>query len=1178
MQKIRIKKTPKPGDQLDYGVVGRNAMFTGEGAATSNVKNTMGATTEENANIEVEGGETVVGDVNKDGFLEHFTFVGKRHSKGGMPVNIPEGSFIFSDTKKLKIKDKELLESVFGLKEKKGGYTPAEIAKKYQINQFVQDLKSEDTDAIQKRSAAEMLKKNTEKLGMLALVQESLKGFPDGIPAIAESVMAGLQGAQVPGMEQGESVQEEVMEGQEQSEGMKYGGTFAKYVDGGGKKPAPKNPAQGQVGHTFYINNSQNKIKERYNGFFGDEWVKFEKPIKVLDEDGNWDTVTELMVEDWNKLTSKGSLGVGYNDNAITPNRYTDINSLGAWGQDRSVTDIGRGVKYSTLNYSTAPNTNVKYDAYGVNQAAVPEYLKPGKTFKVGNKTYKVVDSNVYSSYGTFDGKRNAVRVQQIIDPDQNAGAYVDTKFGSTLMSIDDIKKYTGNSGSGSQNQSAVNNKNVDAYGNPKVNANPFSGTKYSVPGQTNYEYARVGNEWKYYEKNTGRTGIVANPESLKNLNQQIGNKQTPPANTNKQQPVNTQQRPAAQPRPTGKPKTAQEALNYFAQGGSVLRQFQEAGEQTGGPGGPQQTQSGTLNTTVANQQQAQAAGNQRIDPNKEIFVGNITLEDGTVVKAYYKGNQKYVKDANGTILATGTRTDTNFEQYGSSNINKILGTSQNVLYTETNFGSFDRQPGFKQTGIYLSSGNAGARQEGDLTPAEWADFQKRHGDWIDAQDQGGFAQFQTDLRSGKATGDKAAGWFQDAVNEKSMKQAGVPYFKPKKPGQREDDPYYRDSKFGQVTYSVPRFFDAPPPPEKPGDEMSYFCVEYTDGTKNVVSVSHKVGEAPVAPSGGNIKTVSAASKDKAVADGQCISTPTKSFVKQPKKEGPWWLQDIVNYVGTMTDEVNRYAPSQGKVDLVTPGYDLLDPTRKLAANQEQMARFQSQVENTADGNVGLATTLGATGEGFANAANVLDATEAANIGIVNQAYGVNAQMQNQEIMANENARQKYVEDMATLNQQYDNSLQQRKWRQIAAFNNGTTNWFRKKQMENVLFPQVYIDPILGDVDFSGQGRQILEEDGTGLAPDVYQNPAFGGGRGSFNAGYNPAAMTQTANAAWKQAYDEAVGIRGEESARKYADQVANTYLQTARQSPTWQQGFQQAYMSGMTMPGAFNATPWDDQ
>lgn len=1155
MQKIRIKKTPKPGDQLDYGVVGRNVIFTGEGDANSNVKNTMGATTEENANIEVEGGETVVGDVNKDGFLEHFTFVGKRHSKGGMPVNIPEGSFIFSDTKKLRIKDKELLESVFGLKEKKGGYTPAEIAKKYQINQFVQDLKSEDTDAIQKRSAAEMLKNNTEKLGMLALVQESLKGFPDGIPAIAESVMAGLGGSQIPGMEKGESVQEEVMEGQEEEMAM-YGGQKKKYPDGGPVKYTPNT--------VIYLNG---------------------QPFRYVRHEDNWGWGTG------DKITFKGegaAAGRTYVVNSEKLGEILDKSSQGKYAE----TGI-EGDKYKRFYVGTTPANSPDYYSKNTTSKLAGQTFKPNDTFYANGQQYKVIDPNAaFKGYATSTGvspttgiptggggsyDEPSIKVQKLNSKGEPVGSpYVLPPSVISSAISRNTFDFTGQSNS-SRQPSTTPNTEVDAYGNPKTPA-ASSGTKYTVPGVTMFEYTREGNQWKYRNKQTGATGVVTTPSSLQSLNQQIGIETpaaTQPANTNRQQPA-TQQRPAAQPRPTGKPKTAQEALNYFATGGSVLRQFQEAGEQTGGPGDPPKN-NGTLNTTVGSQQQAQAAGNQRVDPNKEIFVGDITLEDGTVVKAYYKGNQKYVKDANGTILASGTRTDTSFEQYGSGNINQILSKAQNVQYTETNFGSFARQPNVKGTGIYLSSGNAAARKSGDLSPEEWADFQKRHGDWIDTQYTGGFAQFQKDLRTDKATGDKAAAWFQDSVNEKSMKQFGVPYFAPLG-SNKETNPYFRDSKFGQVTYSVPRFFDGPKPPETPGDEVSYFCVEYTDGTKNVVSVSHKAGEAPVAPSGGNIKTVGSASKDKAVVDGQCISTPNKEFVKQPKKEGPWWLQDIVNYVGTMTDEVNRYAPSQGKVDLVTPGYDLLDPTRKLAANQEQMARFQSQVENTADGNVGLATTLGATGEGFANAANVLDATEAANIGIVNQAYGVNAQMQNQEIMANENARQKYVEDMATLNQQYDNSLQQRKWRQIAAFNNGTTNWFRKKQMENVLFPQVYIDPILGDVDFSGQGRQILEEDGTGLAPDVYQNPAFGGGRGSVNPGYNPAAMTETANAAWKQAYDAAVGTRGEDSARKYADQVANTYLQTARQSPTWQQGFQQAYMSGMTMPGAFNATPWDDQ
>ena len=195
MFKVRIKTSPEggtyksTGQQDGYGLV-RNLRGMQTSPESVSVNDTMGAIPRDQANIEVEGGESVIGDVNKDGTMELMHFKGKRHTEGGVPVNIPEGSFIFSDTKKLKIKDKEVLESIFGLKEKKGGYTPAEIAKKYQINQFVQDLKSEDTDAIQKRSSAEMLKKNTQKLGMLALVQESMKGFPDGIPAIAEEVLS----------------------------------------------------------------------------------------------------------------------------------------------------------------------------------------------------------------------------------------------------------------------------------------------------------------------------------------------------------------------------------------------------------------------------------------------------------------------------------------------------------------------------------------------------------------------------------------------------------------------------------------------------------------------------------------------------------------------------------------------------------------------------------------------------------------------------------------------------------------------------------------------------------------------------------------------------------------------------------------------------------------------------
>lgn len=1055
MQKIRIKKAPKPGDQQDYSLVGRNVSFTDSGKGTSNVKNTMSATSEEEANIEVEGGETVVGDINKDGFLEQFTFVGKRHSKGGMPVNIPEGSFIFSDTKKLKIKDKEILESIFGLKEKKGGYTPAEIAKKYQINQFVQDLKSEDTDAIQKRSSAEMLKKNTQKLGMLALVQESMKGFPDGIPAIAESVMAGLQGAQVPGMEQGEGVAHEVMEGQE--EGMKCGGSMKrKYPDGGPIKYTPNT--------VIYLNGV---------------------PFRYVKHEDNWGWGTG------DKVSFKADDGSGrtYDVNSEKLGEILNKSAEGKYAE----TGIA-GDKYKRYYVGTTPQNSPDYYSKNTISKIAGQSFKPGDTFYAKGQQYKVVDANAaFRGYNVSSGVSPTTGI-----PSGGGGAYNAPSV--KVQKIDNTGKPVGG------------NFVLD----PLVISNAVATNTFDYTGKTQQT------------PNSTNVGTFGNPAPVA-APQQTTVKQTPVETQQATQNAPRQNVPTQQPKPTGKPKTAQDALNYFASGGSVYDSYQVGA----------QVNNGTLNTTVATQQDAQNASTKRVDPNQEVFAGNITLENGTVLKAYYKGNQKYVKDANGAIVAQGTRTDVQNEQYGSQNINQIISKAQNVKYTNTNFGTFANQPNVKGTGIYLSSGNAAARTSGDLSPEEWADFQDRHGDWINKEYAGGFEQLKKDLKSGRETGDKAAGWFQDTINEKSMKQFGVPYFAPLG-SNKETNPYFRDSKFGQVTYSVPRFFDNAEKPTEP------------------------VKDTPETPT---------------------TNVPETPSEKQPKKDGPWWLQDIVNYVGTATDQVNRYEPTQGKIDLVTPGYDLLDPTRKLAANQEQMARYQNQVQNTADGNVGLATTLGASGEGFANAANVLDTTESANIGIVNQAYNTNAQVQNQEILGNENARQKYVEDMATLNQQYDNSLQQKKWREIAAFNNGTSNWFRKKQMENVLFPQVYTDPIMGDVEFSGEGRQIFGDEGTAMAPQTYASSYMNNNQAS-NMG---AGMTNNYGLdTWQNIYEQALPVMGETAARNWATKRADNQIQMQNKmstqfAPTQRQQYNQMVQQGLTLPaplrefGGAIYLPWSE-
>ena len=269
--KIRITGGPKQmayGGQSGYGfdLGQRNTYSAMSQNPYEESSKTLGPVPREEANVEAEEGETVYGDIDKDGQREHMVIGGKKHTQGGTPLNVPEGSFIFSDTKKMRIKDPEVL-SFFSLKPIKEGYTPAEIAKRYDVNKYKAILQDPLADGIKKRTAQLMMENYEKKLGYLALIQESMKGFPQGLPKIAEEVLgttkqgqqalqsqAPQQGGQEQMPQQGQAPmqempqqgpQEEMMEGPQgqnpEEEGMEemppmqmyggspyaYGGTYA---------------------------------------------------------------------------------------------------------------------------------------------------------------------------------------------------------------------------------------------------------------------------------------------------------------------------------------------------------------------------------------------------------------------------------------------------------------------------------------------------------------------------------------------------------------------------------------------------------------------------------------------------------------------------------------------------------------------------------------------------------------------------------------------------------------------------------------------------------------------------------------------------------------------------------------------------------------------------------------
>ena len=158
------------------------------GKASPQVRKTMGAVPREEANLEAEGGETLVGDIDGSTFPSFFSIKGPRHSAGGVPMNLPDDTFIFSDTASMKINDPKILK-MFNKSPKKGGYTPAELSKGYDINKYRKILQDTESNKMEKKTAEMMIKNYVMKLGALAIAQESKKGFPQGIPVIAKPYM-----------------------------------------------------------------------------------------------------------------------------------------------------------------------------------------------------------------------------------------------------------------------------------------------------------------------------------------------------------------------------------------------------------------------------------------------------------------------------------------------------------------------------------------------------------------------------------------------------------------------------------------------------------------------------------------------------------------------------------------------------------------------------------------------------------------------------------------------------------------------------------------------------------------------------------------------------------------------------------------------------------------------------
>jgi len=201
--------------------------------------------------IIVEKQEQIIGDFDGDGRQELMGVTTGTHDSGDdQGVSVPDGSFVFSDTKSLTIdlpygimsngKDAEAYVAtkngkkaaekgmLYGYKDfgASGPATPAQLAKKYDLQKMSAIIEDPKKDTLAKNTAKLMYENYMNKLTQLADTQESMK-----------AVKKAKQGDVEPEMEMDEMVSDEMQQEQMEQMGEMGAGGYAYKMQGGGGKP-----------------------------------------------------------------------------------------------------------------------------------------------------------------------------------------------------------------------------------------------------------------------------------------------------------------------------------------------------------------------------------------------------------------------------------------------------------------------------------------------------------------------------------------------------------------------------------------------------------------------------------------------------------------------------------------------------------------------------------------------------------------------------------------------------------------------------------------------------------------------------------------------------------------------------------------------------------------------------
>lgn len=303
-----------------YKVVG----FPDQNLPKVKLSKTLGPVDKKVANVEAEKGETVVTNMSRgmNNLYEMYAIGGKKHSQGGTPLALPTDgekdtdgtSFIFSDNKKMIVKDPAILE-YFGADPKKPK-TFAEISKLWlpAINESKQILISDTADKISKKSAEMSMDNAAFKIAALKILQESRKGFKDGIPNGMSPFFDKLQ------IDPNEmfAMNQQDADNTNQAVAKAFGGMAKDFVTTNGQYPFPSLAMGGQLPHYTQagaVTDENNEKKTEPTITWGTADSKVEKQynyiVNVLAKDEGFKNA--LFAEYQKAANQPANFGKGYN-------------------------------------------------------------------------------------------------------------------------------------------------------------------------------------------------------------------------------------------------------------------------------------------------------------------------------------------------------------------------------------------------------------------------------------------------------------------------------------------------------------------------------------------------------------------------------------------------------------------------------------------------------------------------------------------------------------------------------------------------------------------------------------------------------------------------------------------------------------------------------------------------